>query len=86
MTKLVVYGTEVEVLEADEEPEFPEPAPRPTYTHLGRRVDPVNLELALVDCFVHHGWVAVVREGDSDSFFLTDEGERELADAGIALG
>jgi hypothetical protein len=84
MTKLVVYGTEVEVLEANEELGFAEPAPVPIYSHLGRRIDPVNLEIAFLDYCVRHGWVAVVREGDSDSFFLTDEGERELREAGIS--
>ena len=84
MTKLVVYGTEVEVLEANEELAFSEPAPLPMYSQLGRRIDPVNLEIAFLDYCVRHGWVAVVREGDSDSFFLTDDGERELREAGIS--
>jgi hypothetical protein len=85
MRKLVVYGTEVEVLEANEEleVEFSEPPPAAEEVHLRRRIDPVNLEIAFLDLCVRHGWVAVVREGDADSCFLTDEGERELSAAGI---
>jgi hypothetical protein len=84
MAKLVILGTEIEVSETgDESVDIAAEEPYPAHPHLRRRIDPVNLEVAFLRYCIGHGWLAIVSEGDTDSFFLTDEGETELRRFGL---
>jgi len=85
MAKLVIFGSELEMSESESDyydlmPEAETPE-RPTLER--RHIDPVNLETAFLEYCVRHGWVAIEKEGDHCSCFLTERGERELRRFGL---
>ena len=81
MAKLVIFGSEIET--EDESILIPADEPHPVHRHLRRRIDPLNLEIAFLNYCIGHGWLAIVSEGDTNSLFLTEEGETELQRFGL---
>jgi hypothetical protein len=86
MSKLLVFGTEVEV-EGEEEAErmglFPQEEPYEIHGPVRTPIDTTALETAFLEHCLTHGWITVERHERGDCHFITTEGRKELARFGL---